>query len=170
MDLSLYKDEAQLDKTSPNKRKLSDESIDNDFDFDDDEDYEVSPKKKSKVKAKPESATKRARGAAKKQVVNDESTESDEENLMEIKKKAKRQVTSSTSKPIQQTFHFPVIFRLRSQLHQKQSLPRHQNQYLQPAKLHNLQQQVVVDVNALRNHQKSRYQKRLRKQLKKWKL
>ena len=88
MDLSLYKDEAQLDKTAPNKRKLSDDS--NDYDFDDDEDYEISPRKKTKVKGEPMGM--RGRAAAKKPVANDESTESDEENLMEIKKKAKKQV------------------------------------------------------------------------------
>lgn len=92
MDLSLYKDEAQLDKISPNKRKLSVES--NEYDFDDDEDYEVSPRKKTK--AKSDSVAKgSAKTAANPPVVNDESTESDEENLMEIKKKAKRQVRLS---------------------------------------------------------------------------
>lgn len=83
MDLSLYKDEAQLDK-SPRKRKRDVKSESDDFE---DEDYEESPRKRRIVKrASPSKRTP----ARKQAVVNDESTESDEENLMEIKKKAKK--------------------------------------------------------------------------------
>lgn len=47
MDLSLYKDEAQLEKISPSKRKRGAK----DKNDDDDEDYEVVPSKKRNVTA-----------------------------------------------------------------------------------------------------------------------
>lgn len=86
MDLSLYKDEAQLDK-SPRKRRRD---VKSESDPDTDEDYEESPRKKRSVKRLP--VSQRASANKKRAAVNDESTESDEENLMEIKKKAKTQV------------------------------------------------------------------------------
>lgn len=90
MDLSLYKDEAQLDKATPRKRKRTTNK--NEADYSEDEDYEQ-PTKKRSVKALPAVKSSRAAAAAKKlAVTNDESTESDEENLMEVKKKAKKQV------------------------------------------------------------------------------
>lgn len=86
MDLSLYKDEAQLEKISPSKRKRGAK----DKNDDDDEDYEVAPSKKRNVTA----AAKSPRAmAANKSVTNEDSTESDEENLMEIKNKAKKLVS-----------------------------------------------------------------------------
>lgn len=90
MDLSLYKDEAQLEKISPTKRKRSAKEKNED---DDDEDYEEVPSKK-RNKSTP--VAKSLRAAAIKPVVNEDSTESDEENLMEIKNKAKKQVCSNT--------------------------------------------------------------------------
>lgn len=105
MDLSLYKDEAQLDKASPNKRKLS-------GDDNDDEDYEVSPRKKTKVKS--ETSAKRVKSPSKKSLVNDDSTESDEENLMEIKKKAKRQVKRYYDFQKSSSLKLMYIYRLRT--------------------------------------------------------
>lgn len=93
MDLSLYKDEAQLDKTSPRKRRRGEKSEEEE-ESDDDEDYEEHPKKK-KIAKRPAAIKSPKMSPGKKipATVNDESTESDEENLMEIKKKAvKKQV------------------------------------------------------------------------------
>lgn len=88
----MYKDEAQLDKASPNKRKRDIKSDDGDDDAD--EDYEESPRKKKVIKREPAVKTPRTKKAV---LVNDDSTESDEENLMEIKKKANKQVRGSRS-------------------------------------------------------------------------
>lgn len=92
VDLSLYKDEAQLDKASPRKRRRGVKSEEEE-ESDEDEDYEEHPKKKKIVK-RPAAIKSPKMSMGKKIItVNDESTESDEENLMEIKKKAvKRQV------------------------------------------------------------------------------
>lgn len=86
MDLSLYKDESQLDKSSPRKRRRGAKS-DEDEAVDDDDDYEEHPKKK--VIKRP-AAVKTPKVLVGKKLIeaNDESTESDEENLMEIKNKA----------------------------------------------------------------------------------
>lgn len=100
MDLSLYKDEAQLDK-SPRKRKRGAKSEEEE-ESDEDEDYEEHPKKK-KIAKRPAAikSPKMSTSPVKKveAVVNEDSTESDEENLMEIKKKAvvKKQVRDLSS-------------------------------------------------------------------------
>lgn len=87
VDLSLYKDEAQLDVSSPRKRKRGGKSETGDDDDDDSDYVEGSPKKKN-VK---QIAKGRKSSSMKLATVDDESTESDEENLMEIKNKAKSQ-------------------------------------------------------------------------------
>lgn len=135
MDLSLYKDEAQLDKT-PRKRKRDAKSESEDYD---DEDYDELPHKKRIVKR----ASPSKRSAAKKLIVNDESTESDEENLMEIKKKANK-VRKFNEKEI-----IPKLsFISRLQAHQPQKLlPRLPNRCHRPAKLRLLQPK---DENELR--------------------
>jgi hypothetical protein len=87
VDLSLYKDEAQLDKL-PRKRKHEVKSENDDTD----EDYEEeSPRKKKPVKSPSSTAKKSPRKII---VKTHDSSESDEENLMEIKKKVKKQVKS----------------------------------------------------------------------------
>lgn len=92
MDLSLYKDEAQLDK-SPRKRKRGQKSDEGDEDDEeDDDDYEESPRKKKSVKKSPAAKPSRA---STKRAATYESSESDGENLMEIQKKAKKQVCAS---------------------------------------------------------------------------
>lgn len=91
MDLSLYKDESQLDKSSPRKRRRGIKSEEEE-EPDDDEDYEEHPKKKV-IKRPAAVKTPKMMDMKIAPVMNDESTESDEENLMEIKKKAvKKQV------------------------------------------------------------------------------
>lgn len=90
MDLSLYKDEAQLDKISPSKRKRGIKSEDGDDDEDDD--YEEAPRKKKKNAGKTP-VVRSQRAVPTKKTATYESSESDEENLMEIKKKVnKKQV------------------------------------------------------------------------------
>jgi hypothetical protein len=84
VDLSLYKDEAQLDKF-PRKRKHESKSDDEKTD----EDYEEESPRKKKPAKKPAGNAKKS---PKKVLKTNDSTESDEENLMEIKKKVKRQV------------------------------------------------------------------------------
>lgn len=64
-----------------------------DGDDEHDEDYETSPRKKKVSRREPIVKTPRGKKIV---LVNDESTESDEENLMEIKKKAKKQVRTWT--------------------------------------------------------------------------
>jgi hypothetical protein len=88
VDLSLYKDEAQLDK-SPRKRKRGAKSADEESD-DDDEDYEDSSRRRKSNKRSP--VSKNLKSSGRRPAANSDSSESDEENLMEIKKKAKRQV------------------------------------------------------------------------------
>lgn len=91
VDLSLYKDESQLDKSSTRKRRRGAKS-EEDEEGEDDEDYEEHPKKKV-IKRPAAIKTPKSLVVKKPIEVNDESTESDEENLMEIKKKAvKKQV------------------------------------------------------------------------------
>lgn len=88
MDLSIYKDESQLDKLSSRKRKgkKSDEE-------DDDEDEDDEPlSKKKKATELPAKKNLAPRASTRKPVVDAESSESDEENLLEIKNKAKSQV------------------------------------------------------------------------------
>lgn len=93
MDLSLYKDEAQLDKT-PRKRKRGQKSDEADDDDEEDDDYEETPRKKKSVKKSPAAKPSRA---STKRAATYESSESDGENLMEIQKKAKKQVCVSTT-------------------------------------------------------------------------
>lgn len=96
MDLSLFNDEAQLDKISPNKRKRGVKSDDEDDDEDGDGDYEETPRKKKNLKKSPTVRSSRVVPAKKTATYEEDSSESDEENLMEIKKKAnKKQVNSS---------------------------------------------------------------------------
>lgn len=93
MDLSLYKDEAQLDKSSSPRKRRRGAKSEEEEESDDDEDYEEHPKKKKIVKRPAAIKSPKMSPLKKVATVNDESTESDEENLMEIKKKAvKKQV------------------------------------------------------------------------------
>lgn len=94
MDLSLYKDESQLDKISSRKRKSNRNSYDDDDDEedeDDDDDDEPLKKKSTKTPLNKKINTPRL-STRKAPVVDASSSESDEENLMEIKKKTKNQV------------------------------------------------------------------------------
>lgn len=112
MDLSLYKDEAQLDKSSPRKRRRGVKSEEEE-ESDEDEDYEEHPKKKKIVKRPAAIKSPKMSMGKKISTVNDESTESDEENLMEIKKKAvKKQVKLELFLDRQRTLTF-CLFRLR---------------------------------------------------------
>jgi hypothetical protein len=94
VDLSLYKDESQLDKiSSTRKRKIKkDESDEDDSELDDDEPVKKRTSKPSSVSTPVAKKFLIPRSTAKKAIVEIESSESDEENLMEIKKKAKNQV------------------------------------------------------------------------------
>lgn len=83
MDLSIYKDEAQLDKISSARKRTSKKSSDEDY-----SDNEPVKKKKKEVGTPKKSLTPRA-STKKPAIVDAESSESDEENLMEIKKKVR---------------------------------------------------------------------------------
>lgn len=89
MDLSLYKDESQLDKISSNKRKSSKKSSEED---NEDSDEPLKKKPATKLVTTPKKINTPRSTARKPAIVEPESSESDEENLMEIKKKAKNQV------------------------------------------------------------------------------
>lgn len=95
VDLSLYKDESQLDKASPRKRKrgtVKSEAGDDEESESDEEETEDEEPLKKKNNATP------SRGAASKKPVqkktmDSESTGSDNENLLEIRKRSKNQVS-----------------------------------------------------------------------------
>lgn len=88
MDLSIYKDESQLDKLSTSRKRGKSKKSE---DSDDSEDDEPLSKKKKSAEI-PAKKTLTPRTSTRKPIVDGESSESDEENLMEIKKKAKNQV------------------------------------------------------------------------------
>jgi hypothetical protein len=91
VDLSLYKDESQLEKPSSRKRK-GDGNKRSDSESDD-SDYEDSePLKKSAKVPIPKKVVSPRTSSRKVAPAVVESSESDEENLMEIKKKAKKLV------------------------------------------------------------------------------
>ncbi len=104
MDLSLYKDESQLD------RKKGENGDD-----EDDEDYDASPKPKQNIKSSKKTVAvgnkKRtmARKSSGKIKYDEESSDSDDENLLEISKKAKTQVVSHN-------INLPILFPLNHTL------------------------------------------------------
>jgi hypothetical protein len=91
VDLSIYKDEAQLDKISSARKRKSKKSSEDD----DDSDSLDEPVLKKAATSSKKSLTPRA--STRKPIVENamSESESDEENLMEIKKKAKKQVRKS---------------------------------------------------------------------------
>lgn len=92
MDLSIYKDESQLDKLSSSRKRKGKKSDEDDDD--DAEDDEPLSKKNKPTETTPGKKSLAPRASTRKPIVDaeTESSESDEENLMEIKKKAKIQV------------------------------------------------------------------------------
>jgi hypothetical protein len=87
VDLSIYKDESQLDKLSTRKRKGK--KSDDDDEDDASEDDEPLSKKRKSIEIPPKKTHTPRASVRKPAVVDNESSESDEENLMELKKKAK---------------------------------------------------------------------------------
>lgn len=95
MDLSLYKDESQLDKASPRKRKRgavkSEAGDDEESESDEEETEDEEPlKKKNNATSSRGAAAKKT--TVQKKIMDSESTGSDDENLLEIRKRSKNQV------------------------------------------------------------------------------